>query len=75
VVSTRLPNLLERLISRVPRALAWTFSSAMPGSVPANGSFSADRNPSTGSAIGRVSSRIPRFRASALASVRLDSEE
>jgi hypothetical protein len=75
VVRTRLPVLLDRLMSRVPRTLAWRFSSARPGSVPANGSLSTPSSASVGSAIGRVSSLIPRLAASARASLRLWEDE
>ena len=61
VVSTSQPNLFDIVIRIVPRMRAWRFSSARPGSVPANGSASMSRNAEWAGSIGTVSVRMPRF--------------
>ena len=69
VVSTSQPNLFDSVIRIVPRIRAWRFSSARPGSGPANGSASMSRNAAWAASIGTVSVRMPRLAASASASV------
>ena len=54
---------------------AWRFSSASPGSVPANVGSSRSGNASCASSIGTVIVPMPRFAASASASVTLPSLE
>ncbi len=54
VVRTIHPNLLDMVMRIVPRMRAWRFSSASPGSSPANGSASMSRNASCAGSIGIV---------------------
>ena len=75
VVSTSQPNLFDIAIRMVPRTRAWRFSSARPGSSPANGSASMPRNAECASSMGTVNARIPRLAARVSASVTLPSLE
>ncbi len=75
VVSTSEPNLFDIAIRIVPRIRACRFSSASPGSVPANVGASMSRNAAWAPSIGTVIVRIPRLAASSSASVTLPSLE
>ena len=75
VVSTIQSNLFDIVMRIVPRTRACRFSSASPGSVPANVSASMDVNASWAGSIEMVSVAMPRLRASASASVMLPSLE
>ncbi len=75
MVSTSAPNLFDIVIRIVPRIRACRFSSARPGSVPANVGASRSRKAEWASSIGTVTVRMPRFAANASESVTLPSLE
>ena len=67
--------MFDIVIRIVPRIRACRFSSARPGSVPANVGASMSRNAVWAASIGTVTVRIPRFAASSSESVTLPSLE
>jgi hypothetical protein len=62
-------------MSVTPRARDWMFSSATPGSVPANASASISSNASTAGLMGISLNSMPKFSASVCESVTEPSDE
>ncbi len=59
----------------LPRMRDWMFSSAVPGSVPANASSSTSRYAACVGSMGMIVSSIPSLSASSWASLMLPSDE
>ena len=74
-MSTSQPNLFDSAITRLPRMRAWRFSSARPGSRPANDSLSSRSYSRMAASMPNSINSIPRFAAIASASERVPSEE
>ena len=75
VVRTIHPNLLEMVISTLPRMRACTFSSATLGVVPSKYGSSMSVKARCAGSMGTTQHSMPRLSASSLESLTLPSEE